>query len=82
MYSTIHVQLLFSSLLNKIDSDMYVFDESTGLKLGLATEFRSEKNPRNRFGMDSVILRKKVLIPRHSEVRGRVNPEALNGNTQ
>ncbi len=32
--------------------------------------------------MDSVIPRKKVFIPRHSEVHGRVNSEARNGNTQ
>ncbi len=32
--------------------------------LGLATEFRSEKIPRNRLGTHSVIPRKKVLIPR------------------
>ncbi len=31
--------------------------------LGLGTEFRSEKIPRNRLGMVSVIPRKKVLIP-------------------
>jgi hypothetical protein len=42
-------------------------------------EFRSEKIPRNRLGMVSVILRKKLLIPRHSEVYGRVNYEARNG---
>jgi hypothetical protein len=47
--------------------------------LGLATEFRSEKIPRNRLGMASVIPRKKVLIPRHSEVCRRVNSEARNG---
>jgi hypothetical protein len=35
--------------------------------LGLGTEFRSEKIPRNRLGTVSVIPRKKVLIPRHSE---------------
>ncbi len=50
--------------------------------LGLATEFRSEKIPRNRLGMVSVIPRKKVLIPRHSETHGRVNSEARNGNMQ
>ncbi len=47
--------------------------------LGLATEFRSEKIPRNRLGTPSVIPRKKVLIPRHSEVYGRVYSEARNG---
>ncbi len=34
-------------------------------ELGLGTEFRSEKIPRNRLGMVSVIPRKKVLIPKH-----------------
>jgi hypothetical protein len=47
--------------------------------LGLAAEFRSEKIPRNRLGTASVIPRKKVLIPRHSEVYGRVYSEAQNG---
>jgi hypothetical protein len=47
--------------------------------VGLAMEFCSEKIPWNRLGMASVILRKKVLIPRHSEVYGRVNSEAQNG---
>ncbi len=37
------------------------------LLIGLATEFRSEKIPRNRLGMASVIPRKKVLIPRFTE---------------
>ncbi len=36
--------------------------------IGLATEFRSEKIPRNRLGTASVFPRKKMLIPRHSEV--------------
>jgi hypothetical protein len=45
----------------------------------LVTEFCSEKIPRNRLGMASVIWWKKVLIPRHSEVYGRVNSEARNG---
>jgi hypothetical protein len=49
------------------------------IKLGLATEFRSEKIPRNRLGIASVIPRKKVLIPRNSEVYGRVYSEARNG---
>jgi hypothetical protein len=47
--------------------------------LGLETEFRSKKIPRNRLETVSVIPRKKVLIPRHSEVRGRVDSEARNG---
>ncbi len=45
----------------------------------MGTEFRSEKIPRNRLGMVSVIPRKKVLIPKHSEFRGRANSEARNG---
>ncbi len=47
--------------------------------LGLGTEFRSEKIPRNRLGTVSVIPRKKLLIPRYSEFRGRANSEAQNG---
>jgi hypothetical protein len=50
-----------------------------GYELGLGTEFRSEKIPRNRLGMISVIPLKKVLIPRLSEFRGRANSEARNG---
>jgi hypothetical protein len=34
--------------------------------LGLGTEFRSEKIPRNRLGMVPIISRKKAFIPRHS----------------
>ena len=49
-----------------------------GWRVGLAREFCSEKIPRNRLGMVSVIPRKKVLIPRHSEFRGRANSEARN----
>ena len=48
----------------------------------MGTEFRSEKIPRNRLGTVSVIPRKKVLIPRHSEFRGRANSEAMNGTEQ
>ncbi len=48
-------------------------------EIGLGTEFRSEKIPRNRLGTVSVIPRKKALIPRHSEVRGRANSEVRNG---
>jgi hypothetical protein len=47
--------------------------------LGLGTESRSEKNPRIRLGTVFVIPRKKVLIPRHSEFRGRTSSEARNG---
>jgi hypothetical protein len=47
--------------------------------LGLGTEFRSEKIPRNKLGTVSVIPRKKALIPRHSEFRGRASSEARNG---
>ncbi len=49
------------------------------LYIGLGTEFSSEKISRNRLGMVSVIPRKKVLIPGHSEFRGRANFEARNG---
>ena len=49
------------------------------VEVGLGTEFRSEKIPRNRLGTVSVIPRKKVLIPRYSEFRGRANSEARNG---
>jgi hypothetical protein len=48
-----------------------------GVELG--TEFRSEIIPRHRLGTVSVILLKKVLIPRHSQFRGRTNSEARNG---
>ncbi len=34
----------------------------------IGTEFRSENILRNRLGMVSVVLRRKVLIPRHSYV--------------
>jgi hypothetical protein len=46
---------------------------------GLATEFRSEKIPRNRLGMDSVIPRKKVLIPRVFRVPRKTHSETRNG---
>jgi hypothetical protein len=59
-----------------VESGKYIF---LGETRGLATEFRSEKILRNRLGMSSIIPRKKVLIPRHSEVYGRVNSEARNG---
>jgi hypothetical protein len=36
------------------------------------------KIPRNRLGMVSVIPRKKVLIPGHSKVHGRVNSKTRN----
>jgi hypothetical protein len=55
---------------------IYVGCGEEGWGIGLATEFRSEKIPQNRLRMASVILRKKVLIPRHSEVYGRVNSKA------
>ncbi len=49
-----------------------------GKRVRLGTELRSEKIPRNRLGTVSVIPRKKVLIPRYSEFRGRANSEARN----
>jgi hypothetical protein len=48
-------------------------------EIGLATDFRSEKIPRNILGIVSVIPWNKVVIPRHSEVYRRVNSEARNG---
>jgi hypothetical protein len=48
------------------------------MTLGLGTEFRSEKIPRNRLGTVFVIPWKKVLIPRHSEFRGRAISEVRN----
>jgi hypothetical protein len=48
------------------------------IHVGLGTEFGSEKIPRNILGTVSVIPQKKVLIPRHSEFRGRASSEALN----
>jgi hypothetical protein len=51
---------------------LYYHEDASYFKLGLATKFRSEKIPRNRLRTASVIPRKKVLIPRHSEVYGRV----------
>jgi hypothetical protein len=51
---------------------------SVDSKLGLGTEFCSQKILRNRLGTVSVIPRKKVLIVRHSEVNGRVNYDARN----
>jgi hypothetical protein len=56
-----------------------VLPQTIGSVLGLGTGFHSEKIPRNRLGMISVIPRKKVLIPRYSEFRGRANSEARNG---
>ncbi len=52
------------------------------MEIGLGMEFRSEKIPRNRLGTVSVIPRKKVLIPRFSEFRGRAISEARNGTEQ
>ncbi len=46
-------------------------------RVGNGISFR--KIPRNRLGTISVIPRKKVLIPKHSEFRGRANSEARNG---
>jgi hypothetical protein len=62
------------SVMNRGKSGAY-----TVCSLGLGTEFRSEKIPWNRRGMISVIPRKKMLIPKHSEFRGRANSEARNG---
>ncbi len=53
--------------------------ETAELQIELGTEFRSEKILGNRLRMVSVIPRKKVLIPRYSEFRGRANSKARNG---
>jgi hypothetical protein len=51
----------FSTGFNENSSKVAAGINYTGV--GLATEFRSEKIPRNSLGTDSVIPRKKVLIP-------------------
>ncbi len=51
---------------------------SARFRVGNGIFVRSEKIPRKRLAMVSVIPRKKVLIPRHSEIYGRVNIEARN----
>ncbi len=50
--------------LKKITCKFIFVLKRLGYGLGLATELRSEKIPRNRLGMDSVVPRKKMLIPR------------------
>jgi hypothetical protein len=67
---------------NVLDAHSKASKELKVVLLGLGTEFRSEKIPRNRLGTVSVIPRKKALIPRHSEFRGRANSEARNGTEQ
>ncbi len=62
----------------KIDSNEKWGESERWLWLGL-DGIRTEKIPRNRHGTISVIPRKKVLIPRHSEFSGRANSEARNG---
>jgi hypothetical protein len=57
-------------------------DDQSRFDLVLGTEFRSEKIPRNRLGLIFVIRRKKVLIPSHSDFRGRADSEARNGTEQ
>ena len=47
--------------------------DATRIQVGLGTKFR------NRLGTVSVIPRKIVIIPRHSEFRGRAYSEARNG---
>ncbi len=59
--------------------DLVYSSQGMTVRIGLGTEFRSEKIPRNRLGKVYVIPRKKVLIPRHSEFRGRASSEARNG---
>ncbi len=50
--------------------------------VGLATEFRSEKIPRNRIGMASVIPRKKELIPSLTERNSEHFSPLRNGSEQ
>jgi hypothetical protein len=73
--------MLFHQFFNEELKIILIFEPVLAIELGLglATEFRSEKIPRNRLGMDSVIPQKKVVIPKHSEVYGRANSEARNG---
>jgi hypothetical protein len=78
-YQTIDLLRSIISVLTKLCNFVKRKLNVTSLELGLGTEFRSEKIPRNRLGTVSVILRKKVLIPRYSEFRGRANSEARNG---
>jgi hypothetical protein len=51
----------------------FIFYRGT-TRVGNGISFR-----KNRLGMVSVIPRKKVIIPRHSEFRGRASSEARNG---
>ncbi len=70
-------ELLMYSTIKKWEDSLRSYHRQ--VRLGLGTEFRSEKTPRNRLGTVSVIPRKKMLIPGHSEFRGRANSEAWNG---
>jgi hypothetical protein len=49
------------------------------LVLGLATEFCSEKIPRNRLRLDSIIPRKKLIIAREFQGLRKSHSEAQNG---
>ncbi len=60
--------------IKKIKKHMVVDEQ-----IGLGTEIRSEKIPRNRLGMISDIPRKNAFIPRHSEFRGRASSEPRDG---
>ncbi len=53
-------------------SDRYVVRVENGISFG--------KIPRNRLGTVSVIPWKNVLIPRHSDFRGRANSAATERN--
>jgi predicted amino acid-binding ACT domain protein len=74
-------QYFYCLSVNISEVSLSIFPQSLSqyFYIGLGTEFRSEKIPRNRLGTASVIPRKKVLIPRHSEFRGRAHSEARNG---
>jgi hypothetical protein len=74
-----HAGCRLCQILQALFLKIFCFPLDSTLMLGLATEFRSKKIPRNRLGTASVISRKKLLISRHSEVYGRGYSEARNG---
>ncbi len=78
-YDLVHLAIKRCSFQHVLVIDVILLYRRCSVFIGLGTEFRSEKIPPNRLGTVSVIPRKKVLIPRHSEFRGRANSEARNG---
>ena len=68
LFSFISALLCLPSSLLYFHSPVLCLSSSvTVFILGLGTEFRSEKIPRNKLGTASVIPRKKLLIPRFTE---------------